>query len=145
MHAAGHSTIRYWSFVSTHLDILFFGVWMLVALVFGMFAQTIQNTVKSGKPPFDIDASLLLYPLIFAIPVFYTFWLVISANTDYTEAKKFLFDLQTAFLHGFFWKTTIGTLKPPAANTAPQDTEAPANPDAAAQPNPAVQPAPPTP
>jgi hypothetical protein len=95
-----------WSTVKSNKDLIIFGLWLLVFMIFGMFAQVIVSNSKAGRAPFHVRAGELLLPLVVSPIVFYTIW------TTVASAPKGAFVVYCAFLNGYFWEGTVSKAKP---------------------------------
>ena len=100
--------IRYWPHLSKHQDDLFFWGWLFLTMIFGMFVQVLSINRREGRPLFTVEASQLVYPLLFSIIAFYPVYGV------GTSSPHTFFSFYAAFLNGFFWETTVTNAKPPA-------------------------------
>jgi len=47
-------------------DTTYFIAWLFLAMVGGMFVQVLSSNYRLGNPLFDVDASRLIYPLLFS-------------------------------------------------------------------------------
>lgn len=104
--------VRYWQFIKTHGDLLFFASWLFLTMVAGMFVQTLASNYRKGKPLFSVRASQLIFPLLFSVVVFYPIWAIGSS------AQQSYFAFYAAFLNGFFWETVVAAARLPASETA---------------------------
>jgi hypothetical protein len=100
-----------WDKLVAEKESLFFGAWLFLAMVGGMFAQVLQSATKEGSDFSNISASQLLFPLLFSIMVFYPIWAV------GTSASNNFFAIYAAFVNGFFWKTVVANTRIPAPGT----------------------------
>jgi hypothetical protein len=100
-----------WEKVIAEKDSLFFGAWLFLAMVGGMFAQVLWTNTKEGSDFSNVSASQLLFPLLFSIMVFYPIWAV------GTSASNNFFAIYAAFVNGYFWKTVVANTKIPAPAT----------------------------
>jgi hypothetical protein len=104
----GLCTVAYfWSYLYNHLDKLIFAIWLFLTMVFGMFVQVLNEFYRAKQPLSQIEASHLLFPLLFSIVVFYAIWATVGS------ASHNFFSFYAAFLNGFFWETTVSQAKPP--------------------------------
>lgn len=103
------SVWRYRSAILENQDTLLWGFWLFVTMVGGMFAQVLATNFRSGKGLSDIDRSRLLFPLLFAVIVYYPIWTVAASST------RSLFSIYAAFLNGFFWESVVTSAKIPAS------------------------------
>lgn len=108
---------RYWLALRENEDIIYFAVWLFIAMVAGMFVQVLSSNYRSGKPLFEVKPDQLIFPLLYALVVFYPIW-AIGAS-----APKSLFSFYAAFLNGYFWETVVSSAKlptPPAKEASSQ-------------------------
>lgn len=103
----GATVWRYWDAVTTYQDTLYYVGWLVITMVAGMFVQVLSANYRLGRPLFDVTASQLVYPLLFALVVFYPVW-AIGAS-----APRNLFSFYAAFLNGFFWETVVSNARLP--------------------------------
>ena len=104
--------VRFWPSVRINEKDLFFWTWLFLTMVFGMFVQVLATNYRSGQRLFAVEASQLLFPLLFSIVVFYPIW-GIGAS-----APKEFFSFYAAFLNGYFWETVVSAARPPGASDA---------------------------
>lgn len=101
------TSIHYWNSLCDNQDSLLFNIWLFLIMVFGMFVQVLSSNYRSGKPLFEVDASQLIFPLLFSIIVFYP---ICTINASSTHS---FFSIYTAFLNGYFWESVVSsTYKP---------------------------------
>jgi hypothetical protein len=94
-------------YLRNHLDKLIVAVWLFLTMVFGMFVQVLNEFYRAKRPLSEIEATHLLFPLLFSIVVFYAIWATVGS------ASHSFFSFYAAFLNGFFWETTVSQAKPP--------------------------------
>jgi hypothetical protein len=104
---------RYWERIKQNDELLIYGGWLFIAMVFGMFVQVIASNYRAGKPLFHVSAAQLIFPILFSLIVFYAVW--VTAST----APPGLFSFYAAFLNGYFWESVVNTTRLP--NTDPND------------------------
>jgi hypothetical protein len=109
---------RYWPTIKSNPDQLFYVTWLFITMVAGMFVQVLSSNYRGGRPLFDVSASQLVYPLLFALVVFYPVW-AISASAPHN-----LFSFYAAFLNGFFWETVVANARLPTPTGKEQAAEA---------------------
>jgi hypothetical protein len=71
--------VRYWSYLAAHGDDAFFASWLFITMVAGMFVQVLSSNYREGRDLLDVSATQLLFPLLFAIVVFYPIWAIGAA------------------------------------------------------------------
>jgi hypothetical protein len=98
---------RYWSLFREHEGDLWFWAWLFLTMVFGVFVQVLANNHRQNLPPFRVEVSQLLYPLLFSILIFYPVWGIAAS------APRNFFSFYGAFLNGYFWQNVVATAKPP--------------------------------
>jgi hypothetical protein len=101
------TAIYFWPYLRGHLEKLIFAVWLFLTMVFGMFVQVANEFRRSKRQLSEIEATDLLFPLLFSIVVFYTIWATVGS------ASHSFFSFYAAFLNGFFWETAVAQAKPP--------------------------------
>jgi hypothetical protein len=108
--------IRYWSSIKANEDIIYYGIGLFLAMCAGMFVRVIASNRQAGRPLFDVDASTLLFPLLFSLVVFYPIWSLAA------DAPRGLFPVHAAFLNGYFWESIVAGVKPPPTRSGNDDT-----------------------
>lgn len=101
------TAVHFWPYLREHLDKLIFAAWLFLTMVFGMFVQVLNEFYRAKRPLSEIEASQLLFPLLFSIVVFYAIWATVGS------ASHSFFSFYAAFLNGFFWETTVAQVKLP--------------------------------
>jgi multisubunit Na+/H+ antiporter MnhG subunit len=99
---------RHWSFFTENEEDLVFWTWLFLTMVFGLFVQVLANNHQQNLPLFRIEASQLLYPLLFSIVIFYPVWGIAAS------APRNFFSFYGAFLNGYFWQNVVAAVKRPA-------------------------------
>ena len=98
--------VRYWNVLKQNEDALYFSIWLFFAMVAGMFVQVLAHNYRSGNPLFHVEASQLIFPLLFSIIVFYPIWAIgVSATHSF-------FSIHAAFLNGYFWESIVSSAQP---------------------------------
>ena len=98
--------VRIWPSVRISEQALYFWGWLFLTMVFGMFVQVLTTNYRSGQRLFAVEASQLLFPLLFSIVVFYPIWGIGASG------PKDFFSFYAAFLNGFYWETIVSAAKP---------------------------------
>lgn len=104
--------VRYWPVVTQRADSIFFATWLLLTMIGGMFVQVVSSNYRAGRELFNVSRSQLIFPLLFALIVFYPVW-AIGASSPHS-----LFSFYAAFLNGFFWETVVAGARLPAPGGA---------------------------
>lgn len=104
--------VYYWQEIIANRDNISFAAWLFLTMVAGMFVQVVAENYRSHKPLFRVDASRLIFPLLFSLVVFYPIW---SLTAD---APRNLFAFHAAFLNGFFWESVVSSAKPKGVEDA---------------------------
>jgi hypothetical protein len=115
----GVTIFHYWGTIVTLVDDIFFGLWLAIAMIAGMFVHVLAKNYLSGKPLFEVDRDRLLFPLLFSFVVFYPIWGVAAS------APRNVFVFYAAFLNGYFWENIVANVKQPV-NTDVNSTPPPA-------------------
>lgn len=102
------TVIQYWDRITQYEDTIYYVVWLFLTMIAGMFVQVLSSNYTSGRPLFAVAPSQLVYPLLFALIVFYPVWAVAAS------APQNLFSFYAAFLNGFFWETAVSNARLPA-------------------------------
>ena len=100
--------IRYWDSIRTNEDLIFYGGGLFLAMTFGMFVRVMARNHQEGRPFFDVEASDLIYPLLFSLIVYYPIWALAA------DAPKGLFPIHAAFLNGYFWESIVSSARAPS-------------------------------
>ena len=103
------SAVYYWPVIRANRADLYYGVWLFFTMVAGMFVQVVAANYRSQKPLFHVDASQLIFPLLFSLVVFYPIWSLAA------DAPRNLFAFHAAFLNGYFWESIVSSAKPKTA------------------------------
>ena len=106
------SLYYYWPLISANAETLMFAVWLFLTMVGGMFVQVVTANSRGGRPLFDISASQLVFPLLFAFIVYYPIWALAASS------QRNLFPFYAAFLNGYFWESVVSAAKAPAPNAS---------------------------
>jgi hypothetical protein len=101
------TVVRYRDTILKNTDQLIFVAWLALVMIAGMFVQVLASNYRSGNPLLSVSASQLLYPLLFAIVVFYPIWALAAS------APKNFFVIHAAFLNGYFWESVVSSAKVP--------------------------------
>jgi hypothetical protein len=109
----GFSVYHYWPLISSNSETLMFALWLFFAMVAGMFVQVLAANYRGGRPLFDVSASQLVFPLLFALIVYYPIW-ALAASSPHN-----LFSFYAAFLNGYFWESVVSAAKAPTPNPNP--------------------------
>jgi hypothetical protein len=112
----GFSLYYYWSLIAANGETLIFALWLFFAMVAGMFVQVLAANFRAGRPLFDISASQLVFPLLFALIVYYPIWALAASS------PRNLFPFYAAFLNGYFWESVVSAAKAPAPNASHSET-----------------------
>lgn len=99
---------RYWHVLRVYEGTLHYVAWLFIAMIAGMFVQVVSANYRRGGGLFDVTVTDLVYPLLFALVVFYPVWAIAAS------APRNLFSFYAAFLNGFFWETVVASAKLPA-------------------------------
>lgn len=105
-----YSAYRYWPQISRDTDLYMLALGLLLTMAAGMFVQVLGTNHRAGRPLFDVTASQLIFPLLFALIVFYPIWVLTSSS-----ATGGLFPFYAAFLNGYFWESVVSTAKSPGS------------------------------
>jgi len=92
-------------------DVLFY-VWLVLAMIAGMFVQVVAANHRARRALFSVSRDRLVFPLLFSIVVFYPIW-ALAASSPHS-----FFAVHAAFLNGYFWESIVSAAKPPAADKA---------------------------
>jgi hypothetical protein len=106
------SLFYYWPLISNNDQTLVFALWLFLVMVAGMFVQVLAANYRVGRPLFDVSASQLVFPLLFALIVYYPIW-ALAASSPHN-----LFSFYAAFLNGHFWESVVSAAKAPTPNSA---------------------------
>lgn len=98
---------KYWRLLIANEDTVYFAIGLFLTMVAGMFVQVLSSNYREGRPLFEVSTEQLIFPLLFALVVFYPIW-ALGAS-----APKTLFSFYAAFLNGFFWETVVSSAKLP--------------------------------
>jgi hypothetical protein len=90
-----------------HPEDVIFAIWLVIAMIGGMFAQVIAANYRARSELFSVSRDRLLYPLLFSVIVFYPIWALAASS-----AHGF-FAIHAAFLNGYFWESIVSAAKPP--------------------------------
>jgi hypothetical protein len=101
--------VHYWPTIRGSSNDIYYAVWLFLTMVGGMFVQVVTANYRSGQQLFHVEASRLVFPLLFSLVVFYPIW---SLTAD---APRNLFAFHAAFLNGYFWESVVSAAKPPEA------------------------------
>jgi hypothetical protein len=104
------SVFYYWPLISANGATLMFALWLFFAMVAGMFVQVLAANYRAGRPLFDVSASQLVFPLLFALIIYYPIW-SLAASSPHN-----LFSFYAAFLNGYFWESVVSAAKSPVPN-----------------------------
>lgn len=99
------SVIKYWDDIRQYEFSIYLGVWLFLAMVAGMFVRVLATNHESGAPIFDVNASDLVYPLLFSLVVFYPIWALAA------DGRGGLFPIHAAFLNGYFWESVVAAAR----------------------------------
>jgi len=99
-----------WDYILSHQADVFYFVWLVTVMVFGMFAQVLDENIREGRSWHQLTATELLLPTLFSIVVFYPIWNSVASRHGY-------FSFYSAFLNGYFWKTIVASVKPPTRDS----------------------------
>lgn len=105
------SIVHYWPLIAGNSETLMFAMWLFFAMVAGMFVQVLAANYRAGRLLFDVSASQLVFPLLFALIVYYPIW-ALAASSPHN-----LFSFYAAFLNGYFWESVVSAAKAPVANS----------------------------
>jgi hypothetical protein len=108
------TVVRFWPEIKRNENLFYYGGWLFLVMLFGMFVQVIAANYRSGKPLFEVTASQLIFPVLFSIIVFYGVWVTASS------AQGGLFPIYAAFLNGYFWESVVSATKPPSPPEPPK-------------------------
>lgn len=97
---------RYWPHIIALGDTIALGFGLLLTMTGGMFVRVLSSNYRTGRELLDVTASQLLFPLLFALVVFYPIWSL--AETTATN----LFTFYAAFLNGYFWESVVTASSP---------------------------------
>ena len=103
------SLFYYWPLITTNAESLMFALWLFFAMIGGMFVQVLAANYRAGRPLFDVTASQLVFPLLFALIVYYPIW-VLAASSPHN-----LFSFYAAFLNGYFWESVVSAARVPSS------------------------------
>jgi len=106
------TVVSKWNYLLTHRGEVLYFVWLVTAMVFGMFAQVLELNIREGRSWHRLTATELLLPTLFSIVVFYPIW------SSTASGPHTFFSFYSAFLNGYFWKTIAASAKPPGRNEA---------------------------
>jgi hypothetical protein len=109
----GFSLFYYWPLISSNGESLMFALWLFLAMIAGMFVQVLAANYRAGRALFDVSASQLIFPLLFALIVYYPIW-ALAASSPHN-----LFSFYAAFLNGYFWESVVSAAKAPTPNADP--------------------------
>ncbi len=76
-------------------------------MIAGMFVQGLAANYRAGRKLWDVTASQLVFPLLFALIVFYPIWALTASSS------RSLFSFYAAFLNGYFWESVVTATKNP--------------------------------
>jgi hypothetical protein len=102
----------FWNTLRDQAENAIFIVWLILAMMAGMFVKVVATNYQAGRPLFDVSGDQLVYPLLFSVMVFYPVWAVAAS------APKGFFVIHSAFLNGYFWESIVSAAKPPAGANA---------------------------
>lgn len=104
------SLFYYWPLIAANGETLMFALWLFFAMIGGMFVQVLAGNYRAGRGLFDVSASQLIFPLLFALIVFYPIW-ALAASSPHN-----LFSFYAAFLNGYFWESVVSAAKRPVVS-----------------------------
>jgi|GEM_PF-5318559 len=97
--------IYYWDIIHKNTDTWLFAAGLFLVMAAGMFVQVLATNYRAGRGLFEITAVELVFPLFFALVVYYPVW----ASAE--SSPRNLFSFYAAFLNGYFWKTVVSAAK----------------------------------
>jgi drug/metabolite transporter (DMT)-like permease len=104
------AVLKYWDRILASSDDFMFAGGLFLMMVAGMFVQALAANYRAGRPLFDITATQLIFPLLFAVVVFFPIW-TLAANSP-----RNLFPFYAAFLNGYFWESVVSAAKNPSVH-----------------------------
>jgi hypothetical protein len=107
------SLYYYWPLISANSETLMFAFWLFLAMIAGMIVQVLAANYRAGRGLFGVSASQLIFPLLFALIVYYPIW-ALAASSPHN-----LFSFYAAFLNGYFWESVVSAAKAPTPNPNP--------------------------
>jgi hypothetical protein len=96
--------------LSGRADDVLFAVWLVLAMIAGMFVQVVAANYRARRALFSISRDRLVFPLLFSIVVFYPVWALAASSPNS------FFAVHAAFLNGYFWESIVSAAKPPSAD-----------------------------
>jgi hypothetical protein len=99
---------RYLDVIIRNQDAVFYGAWLVLVMIAGMFVQELATAYRASKS-FSVPKGQLVLPLLFSIVVFYPIWAIATSS-----ARSF-FVIHAAFLNGYFWESVVTSARPPEA------------------------------
>jgi hypothetical protein len=97
------ATVWKWPWIAAHADEFLFVGGLCLLMVAGMFVQIVSRNFHQGRALFELNASELILPVLFAPIVFYPIWIVGKSHGH--DA----FSLYSAFMNGYFWESIVAT------------------------------------
>jgi len=107
------SLYRYWPMVTENADTLMLAAGLLLTMAAGMVVQVLASNYRAGRELLDVQASQLIFPMLFALIVFYPIWTLAASS------PRNLFAFYAAFLNGYFWESVVSTAKAPTPQPTP--------------------------
>lgn len=105
--AFGIFTLGYYrELLVVHVEDVLFCVWLVLAMVAGMFVQVLAANYRARRELFSVSRDRLIFPLLFSVVVFYPIW-VLAASAPHS-----FFVVHAAFLNGYFWESIVSAAKP---------------------------------
>ena len=108
-----YSAYKYWPQLTKDQDTFMFAAGLLLTMATGMIVQVLASNYRAGRALFDVTAAQLVFPMLFALIVFYPIWALAAS------APRGLFPFYAAFLNGYFWESVVSTAKAPTAPAIP--------------------------
>jgi hypothetical protein len=109
------TVVHYWVLVSSNVDLLCYGAWLVVSMVAGMFVQVLAGNYKCGRPLLYGELSRFIFPLMFSLIVYYPVWAIAAS------APRTMFAFYAAFLNGYFWENVVSSARLPVPIRNPRD------------------------
>jgi len=98
--------VHYRGAVVRNIDGFFYGAWLVVTMIAGMFTQVLATNYRAGKPLLDVTSTRLLFPLVFSLIVYYPIWALSGSAPNF-------FAFYGAFLNGYFWEQVVSSARVP--------------------------------